>query len=787
MDQNRWLPLIAAVLTLLLFGSMYGVFWRYSSELEAQRSLVRHDAADLTLSLMRSAVRLQIALERLQEEQPEGMVELRTLADELGNSLQAMQRDLRDESYHELPGAAEIIEDVDHWLQGFKPLAALPRVDADLLRARFGPPLDQMIGRMAAQQRLALEAQRASIEEKQQAISHINRFAVVLLSVALVCGGLLVALLLRQQRRLEQMRDALGDRVAARTADLQASTERVTVLMQAVEQSPNAVLIADADGFIRFVNPRFTAMSGYSPEAIIGARLGRLPSDRIESGQVAEMWNALAEGRVWHAEIESCRSDGNKFWESVQVAPLRDERGLITHYVLTREDVSERRVYEARMLRRAQYDELTGLPNRVLAMQRLGEAIERADRDDGSVTALLFVSMDGLQRVNFSYGHAAGDHMLAAAGERLLELIGRYDLVSRFGGDEFLIMLVRRKGLDEVTGFLRRLVDAFHQPLVSGDQQVHTTVSVGAALYPLDGREADILLRCADTARNRAKAEGRDRFRLYDEAMRERMLESAQIEELLHGALDRGEFSVVYQPVIELASGRPVGAEALLRWSNPTLGVVSPDRFVQVAEETGLIVDIGAWVLDTACRELGEWREQFGPYLHMAVNVSARQFDDAGFVDMVRSKLRRQKIPGEALMLELTERLFLDKDMHALDVMNTLNREGVRLAIDDFGTGYSSLSYLRRFPVRTLKIDKSFLTGVPEETEVTELVSAIVAMARALELSVICEGIETQEQMHFIKSIGTGFGQGYHFAKPMPSTQIRAYFAGVGVGARLGV
>ncbi len=759
--------LLLALLVLAIVASLGVAGLRLRERLNAPPPDTPNAAHALASTTERALLRVALTIGRLQTgEAPvalrEAHAQLAAVLTEAGASTPAASQLLA------LPDAAAAWGEARGLADELAPLVKLPQLDAPLLAGRFVPRLD------ATAARIGKVADAADAASRQPDPDHnADLRALIALALAGLAGLLLAGTLAHRQSQLARLREQVAHGIAERTVGQQQTSERLVTLSHAIEQSPAIVLIADASGCVEYANPRFETVTGYPVSEILGKRVGTLPTDRLDADERAQMWADLSAGKIWQRESESRTRRDDPYWERTQIAPVRDLQGELTHFVVVKEDVSERKQFEAKLLRQARYDELTGLPNRLLAMERLTAEIDRSDRADGAISALLFVDVQGLKRVNDSYGHSFGDRLLVAIGMRLLERIGRHDMVARFGGDEFLLLLARRSDAGAVRRFAKELVKAFTSAIDIQGQQVHTSITVGGALAPLDGRDADTLLRCADTARSHAKAEGGSTCRFYDESMRRRALETAQLDNLLRGALERNEFSLAYQPVVDLASGRPIGAEALLRWNSPVLGPVSPDRFIQLAEETSLIVPIGEWVLEQACRELAAWREMLNLPLHMAINVSSRQFHDYRFVDRVQTILQNHELPGDAIVLELTERLFLGDDGTSIEVMRELAEQGVRIAIDDFGTGYSSLSYLSRFPVHLVKIDRAFVKGLPEDSESAGLSAAIVAMAGALGLEVICEGVETPEQQTYLAGLGAQHGQGWLFGKPLPSADIR--------------
>jgi diguanylate cyclase (GGDEF)-like protein len=438
-------------------------------------------------------------------------------------------------------------------------------------------------------------------------------------------------------------------------------------------------------------------------------------------------------------------------------------------------EIVERRLADQRVVHMAHHDALTGLPNRTLLIDRVQQAIARANRRGGKL-GLLFLDLDRFKNVNDSLGHAMGDQLLQAVSARLTACLREGDTAARLGGDEFIISLPDVADGAEAARVAARILAELAKPFTVSGHQLPAEASIGIALYPDDGDNAQTLMRNADTAMYHAKESGRANHQFFSTQMTERVSRRLSTETSLRRALERGEFALHYQPLVELASGRIDGAEALVRWPQPDRRLVSPIEFIPVAEETGLIVPLGEWVLREACTQAQAWQAR-RPGLRIAVNLSGRQFRQKDLVGMIEQVLRETGLAPTLLELELTEGILMH---HAEDTVHTLARldeMGVRLAIDDFGTGYSSLSYLKRFPIHTLKIDRSFVQDISTDPDDAAIVTAIVAMARGLNLSVTAEGVETKQQAVFLRSLSCDLAQGYHFGRPMPEMDFAARLA----------
>jgi diguanylate cyclase (GGDEF)-like protein len=435
-------------------------------------------------------------------------------------------------------------------------------------------------------------------------------------------------------------------------------------------------------------------------------------------------------------------------------------------------EIAERRLADQRVVHMAHHDALTGLPNRTLLADRVGQAIARAHRSGGKL-AVLFLDLDRFKNVNDSFGHAVGDMLLTAVSARLTASRREEDTVARLGGDEFIVSIPDVSDAAEAESVAARILSDLAKPFTINGHQLHADVSIGIALYPRDGDTAETLMRNADTAMYHAKESGRGNYQFFSAQLTERVSRRLSTETNLRRALERGEFSVHYQPLMNLASSRIDGAEALLRWPQQDDRLVSPVEFIPIAEETGLIVPLGEWVLLEACAQAQAW-QTLHPGLRIAVNLSARQFRQKNLIGMIEQVLGESRLHPSLLELELTEGMLMHNVEEATHILARLDEIGVRLAIDDFGTGYSSLSYLKRFPIHTLKIDRSFVRDISTDPDDAAIVTAIVAMARSLNLRVTAEGVETEEQAAFLRSLTCDQAQGFHFGRPMPAAEFAA-------------
>ncbi len=546
-------------------------------------------------------------------------------------------------------------------------------------------------------------------------------------------------------------------------------------LSQAIEYSPVSVMITDLKGDIEYVNPEFTRVTGYGAEEVIGKNPRFLNTDATPSQQYVSMWNALKEGRTWSGEVFNKKKNGDCFWESMTISPVKNVAGEKTHYLAIKEDITLRKDYEDRLLYQASYDKLTDLPNRSLAYDRLQQSIANATRSKNHV-AVLYLDFDHFKDINDTLGHSAGDIFLVEMSARLTECVRDVDTVARLGGDEFLIVLaeIGSEGKEtevEYEQFIQKktaeILERVSQPCTIDNMEFTVTVSIGVALFPRDGDDPHILLRNSDTAMYRSKSKGRNTYEMFSPEMSDTVLKRVEIDNRLRGALENKKFTLKYQPLMDAHSRKVVGAEALIRWDDEDLGSVSPEIFIPLAEENGTIVGIGEWVLDTACGDIKQLQnEGYGKDFYIAINLSSRQVRDKDFADLIASMLSKHEITGDCLELEITERLLMKDVPEVVETLNSFKQMNIRLSIDDFGTGYSSLSYLKRFPFDVLKIDQSFVRDIGKDKDDTALCEAIIAMAHSLGLSLIAEGVETKEQFEFLRARGTETLQGYYMGKP---------------------
>jgi diguanylate cyclase (GGDEF)-like protein/PAS domain S-box-containing protein len=545
---------------------------------------------------------------------------------------------------------------------------------------------------------------------------------------------------------------------------------------RALDAIVNAVLITRASAAgdkIEYVNPAFERITGYGPQEVMGRDCTFLQgNDRNQSG-IREIRLALGEGREVTTMLRNYRKDGALFWNQLYVAPVPDEHGVVTHHIGVINDVTELVQSRDLLHKQAKFDVLTGLPNRSMFNEHLEQTLTHATGGVLRVN-LIFMDVDHFKDVNDSLGHSTGDHLLREVATRLSGCIEADGMVARYGGDEFVLLVPEQPGADTLGRVLSKITVALEQPLWLGDTELQVETSMGIACFPGDAKDAETLLKNADLALYRAKANGRNRVHRFDSSLAHAAKARIELSRRMRRALKNDEFLLSYQPQIDLKTNCVTGVEALLRWHDPELGPISPGMFIPIAEENGLIIPIGEWVLNKACEQAKAWEATL-PNLRVSVNVSPKQFGRGDLRETVERALARWDINPLLLELEITEGALMAYG--AMDVLNGLRDMGVSIAIDDFGTGYSSLAYIRNFRADRLKLDSSFVSGIGVNREDEAITRAILALGRTLDFEVVAEGVETFEQLEFLKRYGCSVIQGYYFAEAMTADRSRRFIA----------
>lgn len=546
------------------------------------------------------------------------------------------------------------------------------------------------------------------------------------------------------------------------------------------ETTREGVMITDAQRRIQRVNRAFSEITGYSALEILGKTPSILNSGYHSNDFFARMWSNINQTGHWQGEIWNKRKNGEIYPELLSISTVKNHRGEISNYVGVFADISQLKASEKELEFLAHHDPLTKLPNRMLFMSRLQHALDTARRSKNNAgpLAVLMLDLDRFKDVNDSYGHAAGDDLLQLVATRLSSRLRITDTICRLGGDEFVILLEEINQPESAARIAEDIINVLNEAWqLSTGHDVRIGVSIGIALFPDHGQAGAELVQHADTALYQAKNEGRNCFRYFSEELTQAARQRIMTEFLLRQAYEQEKLMVYYQPQFRVSDGKIVGAEALLRCRTTNGEMLSPARFIPIAEETGLINPIGQWVLETTCRQGKQWLDQGLPTLRLAVNLSSKQFLHSDIVEQVAAVLAKTGFPADCLELELTESALMKRENEAIDILNRLHALGVHLAIDDFGTGYSSLAYLKSFPLDVLKIDKSFIEDIPLHRDDMEITTTIIAMAKNLRMLVIAEGVETKEQLDFLKTHHCDIYQGFYSSKPLPAAEFEHFLA----------
>ncbi|MDK9724939.1 MAG: EAL domain-containing protein [Sterolibacteriaceae bacterium MAG5] len=638
-------------------------------------------------------------------------------------------------------------------------LLGLPEADA------VGRPLDELVAAMADEGggRIPLSRWLATPELQEAALvsPHSLLSFPAAFSFAPVAGsnGQTMAVLTLQNitaRRQAEQKLKLSDKV--------------------FEYSAQAIVITDPAGTILSVNPAFTWLTGYPPHEAVGRKTSILKSGRHDDAFYAAMWEALAATGHWEGELWDKRRDGSIYPKWLTVDAVRED-GRTSHYVALFSDISERKENESRIAYLALHDQLTGLPNRRALEERAARLIASGRRRDRGL-ALMFLDLDRFKNINDTLGHQVGDLLLIEVARRLVACVRATDTVVRLGGDEFVVLVEDVADHQDVAAIARKIHASLGEPVHIDGRALHAPPSIGIALYPEDGADIETLMQNADTAMYQVKSAGRNAWTFYTPRMNDAVQERMRLESDLRRALADGEFRLHFQPQFDLATQAIIGWEALLRWPHPEQGWIPPDRFIPVAEETGLIVPLGDWVLRTACREARRWEAAGAGHQRVAVNLSARQFQRPELADDIAAVLAECGLAPERLEVEITESLLMADGAATRDTLQRLKALGVRIALDDFGTGYSSLAYLKTFAIDRLKIDRSFVRDLAEDANDAAIVRAVISLAAALGLEVIAEGVETSHQQTLLLDYGCTHTQGFLLGRPMPGDEVPRFLDG---------
>ncbi|RMO95904.1 putative Sensory box-containing diguanylate cye [Pseudomonas syringae pv. persicae] len=547
-----------------------------------------------------------------------------------------------------------------------------------------------------------------------------------------------------------------------------AATNALHLFQRAVEQSANAFLLVNCNGVVEYVNPSFTAITQYSSDEVSGHKLSELPALENLNQLLLEANSSLTNSNSWQGEFKSRRKNLEPYWGQLSISKVYGDNRELTHYIGIYEDITQSKLAQQRIERLAYTDNLTNLGNRPAFIRNLDE---RFARDTDTPMSLLLVDIDNFKRINDSLGHQTGDKLLISLARRLRNTLSPTDVLARFASNEFAVLL---DNTDQEAGqaTASQVLATLDKPMFVDNQLISVTGSVGLACAPLHGRDPQTLMKNAGLALHKAKANGKHQVQVFTEALNAEASYKLFVENNLRRALTQNELEVFYQPKLCLLTGRLLGMEALLRWNHPEKGMIRPDQFISVAEETGLIIPIGKWVARQSCRMSKDLTAAGFGNLQVAINVSPKQFSDPELVSSIAAILREEELDPSLLELELTEGLLLEATEDTRQQLDSLKKLGLSLAMDDFGTGYSSFSYLKKFPIDVIKIDRSFIRDIPDDEDDMEITSAVIAMAHNLKLKVVAEGIETAAQLAFLRRHRCDVGQGYLFDKPIPGEEL---------------
>jgi diguanylate cyclase (GGDEF)-like protein/PAS domain S-box-containing protein len=551
-----------------------------------------------------------------------------------------------------------------------------------------------------------------------------------------------------------------------------ASVEKNLDLAAAVfTNSTESIVITDAQSNIVEVNLGFTRITGYTREEVIGQHARMLKSGRHEPEYYEKMWAQLRQNGTWEGEIWNRRKNGSVYPALLSIVAVKNAKGVAEHFIAMTIDLAKHKETEAMLDQLRTFDPLTGLPNRDAWMSALDLAINSAASNRRSF-AIVEIGLDRFKLINDSISHVVGDQVLVDIANRLKLCLNRHDMLARLGGDRLSLMMPDVTDAQTAGERCDELLAAFAKPVSIGEHVLHLSASIGVAFYPVDGSDSQTLRKNVESAMYGAKDEGRGSYRFYSAEMNALGAQMLMLESMLRGALEKNELTVFYQPQIIAADGRLAGVEALLRWKSPELGMVSPIQFIPIAEETGLIVPIGEWVLRESCRQAKLWHDTLGIDLPVAVNISARQFNNRNLAALVKEVLESTGLPSRLLELEITEGVLINDPAECNVILNSFRALGVRIALDDFGTGFSSLAYLKNFPINCLKIDRAFVKDLPESKDDKAISCAVIALGKNLGMHVLAEGVETQAQADFLAAEGCDIFQGFFFGKPMPAAEL---------------
>lgn len=547
-------------------------------------------------------------------------------------------------------------------------------------------------------------------------------------------------------------------------------------ITHAIERTKQGVMLADQHGRIIFVNPAFCEITGYKSEEVLEKSWDILKPTHHDYGRLyQEIKASLHEKGEWQGTLFIRKKDSNIRLDRLEISTVKNDDGMITNYVIVYSDVKKLKEAEEKVYFYAFHDPLTKLPNRLYAQQHLQELLHKV-KTTNQLMAVLFIDLDRFKQVNDTLGHSCGDDLLIQASQRMKDCLRKDDVVSRMGGDEFVCVLSDISSQKEAERVAERMIQSLSEPFFLQSNECYISASIGISMYPHDGDDVETLVTFADTAMYEAKCSGKNQYKLTKAEVNAAAFEQMTFENGLRKALEEETFTLHYQPLVNAKTHQVTGFEALLRWEHPDLGNISPADFIPLAEETGLIVPIGEWVLRTACEQHMSWQQEFSSPTRIAVNISTQQFLHEKFLETIMQVLEETNMPPHLLELEITETILMQQTPKTISVLNELKRHGIRISIDDFGTGYSSLRYLKDFPVDTLKIDRSFIKDIDTNYHSEVISNAVITLAHSLNIAVVAEGVETSAQLNKLIEPNCDVIQGYFFSRPIPEEKVLHWF-----------
>lgn len=542
-------------------------------------------------------------------------------------------------------------------------------------------------------------------------------------------------------------------------------------MFQASEQSPASIIITDTDGNIEYVNPKFEAISGYKEEEIIGKNPRILKSGHTTSKDYENLWATLTKGKEWHGEFHNIKKNGELYWEKALISPIFNSAGVITHYMAVKEDITEKKQQETLLQYQAKYDHLTNIPNRNYALEKVNYLLAQAKETQTNL-GLMFIDLDHFKEVNDNLGHDFGDELLIQATERMKKALRNTDLLARLGGDEFFIAIPFVEKFSHLETVAEKIIKLLRQNFNIFDHSVSISASIGVTFFPYDGDNLKQLIRNADLAMYQAKKQGKNQFKFYQSEMNKIEINKSNLEKNFHQAIERKEFQLVYQPVVELTTQLINSAEALIRWENKELGLIWPEKFIPILEKNGMIIPLENWILQSVVEDIKTWEEIKD--IPISVNLSEYEFEDENIINRLTKFIPENHRQHNNIQIEVTEQMLLEKKS-ITTIFNDILKLNIDLCLDNFGIGFSSLTNLSKFTFSSIKIDSSLIHRIVEDDKIKLLVKSIISVAKVLNIKTIAKNIETKEQLDILINLGCDYGQGYFFSEPLSTINFIQY------------